>query len=179
MRRLNPTARIIRTDHGVVHAGEPSSTPVCSIPWLAEAEAPGWDEEIADGHTPETEEYGISSMTFRADRPFHPERLARALENVTGLLRSKGFCWIASRPLIAAIWSQAGPEPGDRAGAAVVHGGVPPGQEIVFIGVRLDRALVHDQFESALLTDAEVAAGQREWLTYHDPLPAWGVTHTH
>ena len=54
-----------------------------------------------------------------------------------------------------------------------------PGQEIVIIGVRLDRALVQDQFESALLTDAEVAAGQQEWLTYHDPLPAWGVTHTH
>jgi len=24
-------------------------------------------------------------MTFRADRPFHPDRLARVLENVTGV----------------------------------------------------------------------------------------------
>lgn len=49
----------------------------------------------------------------------------------------------------------------------------------MIIGVRLDRAQVHNLLESALLTDAEVAAGQQEWLTYHDPLPAWGVTHTH
>lgn len=118
-------------------------------------------------------------MTFRADRPFNPDRLARALQNVTGLLRSKGFCWIASRPLIAAIWSQAGPnlviEPAQLWATAEFS----PGQEIVIIGVRLDRARVQSLFESALLTDAEVAAGQQEWLTYRDPLPAWGVTHTH
>jgi len=177
LRRLNPTARITRTHHGVVPLETVLDTGLFD-PVLAES-APGWDEEIAEGHTPETEEYGISSMTFRADRPFHPDRLARALENVTGLLRSKGFCWIASRPLIAAIWSQAGPnlviEPAQMWSTAEF----PPGQEIVIIGVRLDRALVQNLFESALLTDAEVAAGQPEWLTYHDPLPAWGVTHTH
>jgi G3E family GTPase len=177
VRRLNPTARITRTDHGVVPLEAVLDTGLFD-PVLAES-APGWDEEIAEGHTPETEEYGISSMTFRADRPFHPDRLARVLENVTGVLRSKGFCWIASRPLIAAIWSQAGPnlviEPAQLWDTAEFS----PGQEIVIIGVRLDRALVQDLFESALLTDAEVAAGQREWLTYHDPLPAWGVTHTH
>jgi G3E family GTPase len=177
VRRLNPTARITRTDHGVVPLEAVLDTGLFD-PVLAES-APGWDEEIAEGHTPETEEYGIGSMTFRADRPFHPDRLARVLENVTGVLRSKGFCWIASRPLIAAIWSQAGPnlviEPAQLWDTAEFS----PGQEIVIIGVRLDRALVHDLFESALLTDAEVAAGQREWLTYHDPLPAWGVTHTH
>lgn len=177
VRRLNPTARITRTDHGVVPLEAVLDTGLFD-PVFAES-APGWDEEIAEGHTPETEEYGISSMTFRADRPFHPDRLARVLENVTGLLRSKGFCWIASRPLIAAIWSQAGPnlviEPAQLWDTAEFS----PGQEIVIIGVRLDRPLVQDLFESALLTDAEVAAGQQEWLTYRDPLPAWGVTHTH
>ncbi|TQR86724.1 GTP-binding protein [Mycobacterium hodleri] len=177
LRRLNPTARITRTNHGVVPLEAVLDTGLFD-PVLAES-APGWDEEIAEGRTPETEEYGISSMTFRADRPFHPDRLAQALENVTGLLRSKGFCWIASRPLIAAIWSQAGPnlviEPAQLWATAEFS----PGQEIVIIGVRLDRAQVHNLLESALLTDAEVAAGQQEWLTYHDPLPAWGVTHTH
>lgn len=48
-------------------------------------------------------------MTFRAGRPFHPQRLADVLDKARGLLRSKGFCWIASRPDIVAIWSQAGP----------------------------------------------------------------------
>jgi G3E family GTPase len=60
---------------------------------------------------PETEECGIRSLTYTADRPFHPARLSEALDQMRGLLRSKGFCWIASRAGLAAIWSQAGPNP--------------------------------------------------------------------
>ena len=143
------------------------------------AEAPGWDKEIADGHTPETEEYGISSMTFRADRPFHPNRLARALGQMTRILRSKGFCWIASRPNIAAIWSQAGPnlviEPAQYWSSTEIA----PGQEIVFIGVKLDRERVQELLTGALLTDMELSAGEEAWVSFDDPLPAWGVTHSH
>jgi G3E family GTPase len=54
-------------------------------------------------------------------RPFHPERLAAAIDGWHGLLRSKGFCHIASRPDVLAVWSQAGPnlvlEPGQLLGA--------------------------------------------------------------
>ena len=64
--------------------------------WLAEAR----EHE----HTPETLEYGISSFIFRAKRPFHPERLHAALAlqpregALGGLLRLKGFAWLATRP---------------------------------------------------------------------------------
>eukprot|EP00966_Prymnesium_polylepis_P044705 1035465-Prymnesium_polylepis.1 len=64
--------------------------------WLAEAR----EHE----HTPETVEYGISSFIFRARRPFHPERLHAALGSrprsgaLAGLLRLKGFAWLATRP---------------------------------------------------------------------------------
>jgi G3E family GTPase len=177
LRRLNPSAKIICTDHGVVPLDAVLDTGLFD-PVLAES-APGWDEEIAGGHTPETEEYGISSMTFRATRPFHPQRLALALEGLRGVLRSKGFCWIASRPSIAAIWSQAGPnlviEPAQYWSTADIG----PSQEIVFIGVRLDRDGVDRLLESALLTDAELVAGEEQWITYPDPLPSWGVTHSH
>ncbi|MEW5812587.1 MAG: GTP-binding protein [Actinomycetota bacterium] len=177
VKRLNPRAKLIRTEHGVVDTAEVLDTGLFD-PVLA-AEAPGWDEEIADGHTPETEEYGISSMTFRSDRPFHPRRLAESLGNMTRIVRSKGFCWIASRPTIAAIWSQAGPnlviEPAQYWSSAEI----PPGQEIVFIGVKLDRERVQRLLIEALLTDAELAAGQHTWLAFDDPLPAWGVTHSH
>ncbi|MCV7172554.1 GTP-binding protein [Mycobacterium manitobense] len=177
VRRLNPTAKILHTQRGVVDIGEVIDTGLFDP--AAAAEAPAWDEEIADGHTPETEEYGIASMTFRADRPFHPQRLFDALDEVRGVLRSKGFCWIASRPEIAAIWSQAGPnlviEPAQFWSATELQ----PGQEIVLIGVRLDRDRIQALLVSALLTDDEVALGAQGWATMPDPLPAWGVTHSH
>lgn len=177
LRRLNPSAKLIRADHGVVDLDEVLDTG--RFDPIAAANAPGWDEEIADGHTPETEEYGIASMTFRADRPFHPQRLASALEQMRGLLRSKGFCWIASRPAIAAIWSQAGPnlviEPAQYWSSTEIA----PGQEIVFIGVRIDRDRIDALLREALLTDAELSVGEDHWTGFPDPLPAWGVTHTH
>lgn len=177
VRRLNPTAKISHTDHGVIDIAEVLDTGLFDP--IAAAEAPGWDEEIADGHTPETEEYGISSMTFRSDRPFHPQRLCDAVEQLNNVLRSKGFCWIASRPSIAAIWSQAGPnlviEPAQYWSTTELAAG----QEIVLIGVKLDRDRVERLLRGALLTDAELAAGQRAWIDYPDPLPAWGATHSH
>ena len=145
----------------------------------AAAGAPGWDEEIAGGHTPETEEYGISSLVFRSDRPFHPHRLADALDVLRGLLRSKGFCWIASRPKIAAIWSQAGPNLMIEPAQYWASTPIAPGQEIVFIGVRLDHGWVRGLLESALLTDSEFDDGEARWVEYSDPLPPWGMVHSH
>ncbi|MGN7778338.1 GTP-binding protein [Mycolicibacterium sp. 22603] len=177
LRRLNPSAKLIRTDHGVVDVSEVLGTGLFDPE--AAAATPGWDEEIADGHTPETEEYGISSMTFRSDRPFHPQRLGDALSQVTRVLRSKGFCWIASRPTIAAIWSQAGPnlviEPAQYWSGTEIAAG----QEIVFIGIKLDRDKVTELLDGALLTDAELAAGPEAWRGYPDPLPAWAVAQQH
>ena len=177
LRRLNPTAKLIRTDHGAVGIDEVLGTGLFDP--IAAAQSPGWDEEIADGHTPETEEYGISSMTFRSDRPFHPQRLGDALAQTTRVLRSKGFCWIASRPTIAAIWSQAGPNLVIEPAQYWVNTEITPGQEIVFIGIKLDRDKVNRLLDDALLTDDEVAAGERAWLHYPDPLPTWGVTQQH
>ncbi|MUL76938.1 GTP-binding protein [Mycolicibacterium sp. CBMA 226] len=177
VRRLNPNARIERTERGIVPLATVLDTGLFD-PELA-AEAPGWDEEIANGHTPETEEYGIGSMTFRADRPFHPGRLAEALDQMRGLLRSKGFCWIATRPNIAAIWSQAGPNLTIEPAQYWTSTEIQPGQEIVFIGIRLETNKVRALLNSALLTDDEIAAGTSAWLRYADPLPAWTAAHSH
>ncbi|MCV7193603.1 GTP-binding protein [Mycolicibacterium brumae] len=177
LRRLNPRAEITRVDHGSAPLGLLLDTGRFD-PDLA-AETPGWEEEIADGHTPETEEYGISSLTFRADRPFHPERLAEALGQLRGMLRSKGFCWLATRPTISAFWSQAGPNMVLEPAAYWSATPIPPGQEIVFIGVNLKPKVVRMLLNSALLTDAELAAGQNAWLRMSDPLPAWTAAHQH
>ncbi|NLE78481.1 MAG: GTP-binding protein [Rhodococcus sp.] len=177
VRRLNPTAVLRRTEKGVVPLDQVLGTGLYNPE--AAAQAPGWAEEIAGGHTPETEEYGIRSATYRASRPFHPARLETALGQLTGMLRSKGFCWVASRPDIAAVWSQAGPnlviEPAQYWHAA----DETPGQEIVFIGVRLDPAGPGSVLDKALLTDTEMAAGPRAWVNFDDPLPAWVPVHQH
>ncbi|MFE9579090.1 GTP-binding protein [Nocardia sp. NPDC006044] len=177
VRKLNPRARVLRTTNGVVDLADVLGTGLYN-PVVA-AEAAGWEEELAGGHTPETEEYGIRSLTYTADRPFHPQRLSEALGELRGLLRSKGFCWIASRASLAAIWSQAGPNLVFEPAAWWSALEVPAGQEIVFIGIKLDRDKVRALLDDALLTDAEFAAGPVEWAGYPDPFPAWGALHEH
>ncbi|RMI35809.1 GTP-binding protein [Nocardia stercoris] len=177
LRRLNPTADLRRIDHGRIDLSAVLDTGRYN-PAVA-AETPGWADELAAGHTPETEEYGIRSYIYRAGRPFHPQRLAAVLEGMRGMLRSKGFCWIASRPEFAAVWSQAGPnltfEPAEYWSAATEL----PGQELVFIGVRLDPDRLVRELDAALLTAAEYAAGPQVWRGYDDPFPAWNGIHEH
>ena len=78
---------------------------------MEEAESSaGWQKELAGEHTPETEEYGISSFVFRSHKPFHPERFWRYLNQdyPAGVIRAKGLFWLASRPNDAMNFSQAG-----------------------------------------------------------------------
>jgi G3E family GTPase len=167
---LNPAARLVRADRGRVPVGEVLETGRYD-PVLA-AQAPGWAAELAGSHLPETEEYGISSTVYRADRPFHPQRLLAALEGWEGVLRSKGFCRIATRPHTLAVWSQAGPnlvfEPGQ-----LLAPDEPAPTELVFIGIGLDPAEPRRRLDPALLTDAEMAEGAQRWRGWPDPLPEW------
>ncbi len=171
VRRLNPRAEVVRTVKGVVDPARILDTGLYDPD--AALHAPGWDDELIGTHVPETEEFGISSFVYTADRPFHPARLDRILDRLQGVLRSKGFCWIASRPDQAAVWSQAGPTLTIDGAQPWREIEVPAGQEIVIIGVRLRAHLIRDLLDTALLTDAETAAGPDAWRGYPDPLPAW------
>jgi len=75
------------------------------------SQSAGWIKELEGGHhTPETEEYGITSFVFRDKRPFHPTRFWDYIQAdwYAGILRSKGLFWLASRQDQALNWSQAG-----------------------------------------------------------------------
>ncbi len=109
IRKLNPGARVIESTFSKVPLGEILNTGLFDFE-EAQASA-GWIKELEAGeHTPETEEYGISSFVFRDQRPFHPERLMRFLNEQypSGIIRAKGLFYIASRPDDAINFSQAG-----------------------------------------------------------------------
>ena len=115
-----------------------------------------FDEELATPHDPETEEYGISSVVFRTERPFNKDRLLTALRGSRGLVRSKGYCWLDTRLNLVFSWQQAGPnlciEPVGTWGTAT------PRSEVVLIGIDLDAPALLRSFEQAVVTDAEAAA---------------------
>ena len=109
IQKLNPGAKIINSNFSKVDPKEILNTKLFDFE-EAQSSA-GWQKELEGGtHTPETEEYGISSFVFRNQKPFHPERFWKYLNEdyPYGVLRAKGLFWLASRPNDAINFSQAG-----------------------------------------------------------------------
>ena len=53
--------------------------------------------------------YGIRSFVYRARRPFHPAKFDKFLNTPwPGVIRAKGFFWLATRPEWVGELSQAG-----------------------------------------------------------------------
>ncbi|MGQ9613666.1 MAG: zinc metallochaperone GTPase ZigA [Chloroflexus sp.] len=193
LHKLNPEARLIRSVFGQVPLNHILNTGLFSFERAAQM--PGWLKELRGEHTPETEEYGISSFVFRARRPFHPQRLWELLhEEWPGVLRSKGIFWLATRMHQCGIWSQAGAscriEPGGWWWAAVADQPDDPAeaaalaaiwddqwgdrrQELVFIGQDVDEAALQERLTSCLLTDEEMRLGPTGWTTFTDPFGSW------
>lgn len=156
VRAMNPRARVVVVTNGVI---DPRLVlDVHLYDTATAATYHGYAEELANPHTPETEEYGISSVVFRADRPFNRERLLAALRASTGLVRSKGYCWIDTDLRVAHAWQQAGPNLQIMPASLWAANGVTPGAEIVLIGIDFDHEATLQAFRDALLSDAEVAA---------------------
>lgn len=109
IKKLNPSAKIIESSYSKIAAKKILNTGLFDF---EEAEqSAGWIEELNKvEHTPETEEYGISSFVFRNKKPFNPERFWNYIQNKfpNNIIRSKGLFWLSSRPNQALIWGQAG-----------------------------------------------------------------------
>jgi len=109
IKKLNPSAKIIESSFSKIN---PKAILHTGLFDFDEAEqSAGWIEELKkEEHTPETEEYGISSFVYRSKRPFDPIRFWNYVQQKfpNNIIRSKGLFWIASRPDQALIWGQAG-----------------------------------------------------------------------
>lgn len=170
--RLNPEARIVPAVRGQVTLEQVLGTGLFDVERAQQA--PGWVKELNGDHVPETEEYGISSLVFRSDLPFHPGRLwtfvTKGLDSGTfgQILRSKGFFWLASRPRVTGLWSQAGAvarfEPSGARGPETAQG-----QELVFIGTGLRADALRAALEACLLGPGEAVPSRDDfpdWETY-------------
>lgn len=195
IRSLNPVAQIINAQYGAVPLEQVLNTGLFDFDKAAQA--PGWLKELRGEHVSETDEYGISSFVFRARRPFHPARFWQVMENeLAGVIRSKGYYWLASRPEYAGTWSQAGgvmhqelggmwwanvPQvqwPMDTESLKVIASRWIDGvgdarQELVFIGMEMNESVLRSRLDAALLTEQEMTEGPEKWRFYPDPIDPW------
>lgn len=192
---LNPRAKIEVSEFGRVNLDRVLNTNL--FDFNAAAQAPGWLKELRGEHTPETEEYGIQSFVYRARRPFHPQRFFDFINSEwKGVIRSKGFFWLASDPEFAGSWSQAGamarhgvagywwaavpdehwPEDPQSREAIQKNWNDQTGdarQEIVLIGMEMDQEDLIQRFDACLLDDNEMLLGVETWQNFENPFHGW------
>lgn len=197
LRTLNTSARIIPIEQGRVDTASVLDTGL--FDFERAQQAPGWLSELRGEHVPETEEYGISSFSYTARRPFHPQKFHELLHDTQRfgkLLRSKGYFWLATRPEFAGSWSQAGGIArygfGGMFWKAVPKANWPTDdeylrsieriweepfgdmrQELVFIGQGLDQEQMTLALNDCLLSQEEVLRGKAYWMTLEDPFSEW------
>lgn len=140
-------------------------------------ERAGWVRALNAEHDPYMRDNRVMTIRYEQLRPFHPARLSAALDRLDDgaagrLVRSAGFCRLASRPGILARWEHVGSamwiEP-----LGTDDGRMGMGQEIVFTGLDLSAPKLAHVLDGAALTDDELAAGPAAWAAFDDPLPAW------
>ena len=194
---LNTQANIIPISNGHININEVLNTGLFNFERAQQA--PGWLKEMRGEHIPETEEYGISSFNYTARRPFAPEKFYNFLHNTEQfgkLIRSKGYFWLATRPLFCAQWSQAGGI-AHYGFAGMFYKAIPKKdwptepelladinskwlepfgdmrQELVFIGQSLDKKAMIKALDDCLLPEDAVLKGKDFWKTFNDPFPIW------
>ena len=197
IRGLNAKAKIIETTNSKVAMNEVMNTNLYD---LKEAQNhPLWAQELynPDDHTPETEEYGVTSFVYRARDPFDPEKIHSFFnQEWPGVIRAKGFFWISSRPNFVGEVSQAGAFvrhqgigkwwaavneeqwPDDKSFRLNINKIWAKGygdrrQEIVFIGLKneMNESLIKNKLDGFLIKNYSINLANT--LKYKDPFPEW------
>lgn len=192
IQKFNPEAKIIESEYSRVPLNQVLNTGL--FDFEAASQSAGWIKELNEEHIPETEEYGISSFVYRSNKPFHPVRLMKWLENWPDeVVRAKGFIWLATRNDIAGLLSQAGPSLTIQ-GAGKWIAAYPKMEqkeileedpdlqkrwdslygdrmtELVFIGIGMNQQRMEEDLNACLLTEMEM---KKDWTKFIDPLPAF------
>lgn len=194
---LNTQANIIPISKGHININEVLNTGLFNFERAQQA--PGSLKEMRGEHIPETEEYDICSFNYTARRPFDPEKFYNFLHNTEQfgkLIRSKGYFWLATRPLFCAQWSQAGgiahygftgmfykaipkkdwptePELLADINSKWIEPFGDMRQELVFIGQSLNKHAMIKALDDCLLPEDTVLKGKDFWKTFNDPFPIW------
>jgi len=193
---LNPDAKLLEADFGKVNLKEVLGTG--RFDFQKAEEHPLWFKELHGfkDHVPETEEYGIRSFVYRARKPFDPVLFQRFIDRSwPGVVRAKGFFWLATRPDYVGEISQAGalvrtgkmglwwsavPKerwPREPEFLAMMKPYLDPvwgdrRQEIVFIGADpMDEKDLRAQLDACLLDSASFKPG--DWRDLPDPFVSW------
>ncbi len=195
IKAFNPGAQLVMASHGQVPLECVLDTGL--FDYDKAAGSAGWIRELQGEHTPETEEYGISSFTYHTSKPFDAEKLWDFFhddDNWLGVLRSKGFFWVAADHQVAYEWAQAGGvsdiSPMGMWWAAVPrkHWTHPEGQrpdqrpewhprfgdrvqQLVFIGQNMDKDAIVAGLDQCLLADHLVANTSDTWSVFKNPFP--------
>ncbi len=196
VRALNPDAELIETDFGKVALDKVLDTG--RFDFEKAEQHPLWFKELNGfrDHVPETEEYGIRSFVYRERRPFDPMRLKAFIGRPwPGVVRAKGFFWLATRPHHVGEISQAGalirtgrrglwwssvPKhrwPDHPEWRVAMRPYLDPvwgdrRQEIVFIGCDpMDEAKIRAELDACLVPEKDFMPGR--WRDLPDPFPSW------
>jgi len=190
LKTLQPRAKIIRTEHGAIDPNEILNTG--RFDFDRASQSAGWKRELQGGHHHDAaaEEHGVTSFVFDANRPFHPERIARLFADLPdGIVRAKGFFWSAGREDIAMGLDKSGQSV--RAGPKGTWIATLPraqqeqyfaarpgikedwdeqwgdrGSELVFIGREFDQEALVERLNACLLSETEM---DEDWDAYPDP----------
>lgn len=193
LERINPYALKLKAEYSQVPPSRILSTG--RFDFEVAKRSKGWQVALREAPTSEADEFGVRSFVYRARRPFHPQRFHdRLAREWSGVFRSKGFFWLATRLDKVGVWSQAGRvarlDVGGFWWAAIPRDEWPDipavqnaiakvwhpelgdcRQELVFIGVHMNEARLRSSLDDCLLTDAEMSAGPFAWQAFPDPFP--------
>lgn len=177
---LAPWAKIVLEDGSCGLLGQEDDD--ASDTYASHQLRPGWIAHLNGLHTARPKHPRVASMRYTNPRPFNPVRLQRALDEHLEpgaggkVIRSCGFCRLASRPGITAAWSHTGSvmviDPLTRDDA---NPGEPLsfGQDIILTGIDLRPVELTRILDDAVLDDVELLSDPASWRHMPDPFPAW------